>query len=82
MDPQNSSPVEGQNGGSGFLIATIILVLVIIVGGVYFWSERSARDEALEGEPQGTTLEIEANLSASSTQPGTYNLDEDDFTAS
>ncbi len=82
MDPQNSSPVQGQNGGSGFLIATIILVLVIIVGAIYFWRERSMRDDALESGAPGSTLEIEANLNATSTEQQDYNLDEGNFNAS
>lgn len=52
--PQQPTPEEGlDDGGAGPIIGSIIVILVIIAGGVYFWLERtdnSAEIEALLNE--------------------------------
>ncbi len=47
MDNQNSN-----EGGVGPIIATVIILAVIILGGFYFWSQRQGADTT---QPAGLT---------------------------
>lgn len=85
MNPQMpSQPTPRENGGSSFLAASIVLIAVIIIGALYFWHERRAPEAMPAGEEEmsGATLEINADLRATSTDEKPYNLDESNFNAS
>ncbi|PIQ66828.1 MAG: hypothetical protein COV95_02015 [Candidatus Zambryskibacteria bacterium CG11_big_fil_rev_8_21_14_0_20_40_24] len=60
MDPQaqenqnNNNPVvpEIQHKSTGPLIGIIIIIAVIILGGLYFWGQRTSRVDVGGGIPQ------------------------------
>ncbi len=62
--PQNLSPLENAEGNgsgeknTGSIIGIIIIVLVLALGGLYFWGKRVASSEggsASGGENAGNT---------------------------
>jgi hypothetical protein len=87
MNP-NMSPAP-RSSSTGFIIATLILLAVIVAGGTYFWQAhgRSAADDAaLQGiESQSSSddaASIEADLNATDVNSVDSSLDESNFTAS
>jgi hypothetical protein len=44
MDPETQNVERANEGTSGPIIGTIIILVVIILGGLYFWGQRG--DEA------------------------------------
>lgn len=57
MEPQNqSTPSPQVEGAVGPVIATVIILAVIILGGIYFWAERTMSTET---NPYGTTSTTE-----------------------
>ncbi len=58
MEPENRE-------GSGPIIGTIIILLVIVLGGLYFWSTRTRDGQAASPETSTTS---DASLEAVGTQ--------------
>jgi hypothetical protein len=79
-----------RSGKTGFVVATLILLAVIIAGGVYFWQARA--DKSLESNSDISSIEeqsssdeaaaIEADLNATNVDSVDYDLSEENFTAS
>lgn len=76
MDEQNSpqpSPAIGNvppaepKGSVGPLIGSIIIIIVLIVGAIYFWGDTLNKKAANEGQTASTTINILENGSAAST---------------
>lgn len=75
MEPQDNMNMVGQEpkgGSAGPIIGIIVILIIIILGGLYFWNERSenmvTEDESMEtineqNESDDTTS-IEADLDA------------------
>ena len=88
MNPSvpNPSMPRQSGGGMGFIIATVLLLALILIGGVYFWRARSANDAALKSVEQQSssdaTLDIEADLNATDVDNVDYDLNESNFTGS
>lgn len=43
--PINPNQPREDGGGTGFVLATLILIAVVIAGAIYFWREHEARLE-------------------------------------
>ena len=91
MDAPMNPNIPRQNAsGTGFVIATVILLLVIVAGAVYFWKARTDKaltnDAALSGIEQqsndDSAASIEADLNATDVNNVDYDLTESNFTAS
>ena len=81
--------MDQTTSSKGSLIATILVVAIIVVGALYFWSERGG--DALEAQQlesintqsdSDATLDIEADLEATDVDSVDYDLDESNFNAS
>lgn len=76
MDEQsNMNAGVGENGGSssGPIIGIVVILAIIILGGLYFWSQRAdVADQAVESiNAQDTSDEaaaIEADLNATDVE--------------
>lgn len=86
MDAGSPAP---RSSSTGFIIATLVLLAVIVAGGIYFWQAHgdSAADNAELREigSQSSSDEaaaIEADLNATDVNSVDYDLDESNFTAS
>ena len=75
MEPNNTAPTQGEHRGDksiGPAIGIIIIILVMVVGSLYFLSERMKKNtEALtpalqntEVTPEAPVLEVQATTSA------------------
>lgn len=64
MEPENtnSTPMQTRESSAGPAIGTIIVLLVIILGGVYFWMQRDERSTANQGLEEA--LDVSADLEA------------------
>lgn len=91
MNPNmNAGGAAPRSGGTGFVVATLILLAVIIAGVLYFWQARADKslesDAALSGIEQQSnsddTASIEADLNATDVENVDYDLSEANFTAS
>ncbi len=89
MDAPLNSQGPRQGAGSGFLIATILLAAIIVIGAVYFWKARDNKmesDESLQTvqtqSDSDDTAAIEADLNATDVDGADYDLNESNFTAS
>ncbi|MBX4206418.1 hypothetical protein KW784_01380 [Candidatus Parcubacteria bacterium] len=86
MTPGSAS----RSGGTGFVIATVILLAVIIAGAVYFWRARADKalgsDAALQGigtqSSSDDAAAIEADLNATDVNGVDYDLTPSNFTSS
>lgn len=63
----------GEKGGSGLKLAAIVILIIVVLAGLYFWSQRSdSAEDALESiETQGTSddaASIEADLDATDVE--------------
>ena len=85
MEPQNGMPMgEPKKGGVGALIGSIIVILILVLGALYFWGgklqqeegelnfDESAAVNAVAGASDELS-DIEADLNAGDA----LNLDED-----
>lgn len=91
MDAPINPNVPRQASGTGFIVATVILLAVILVGAVFFWRARGddafqSNDAALEQvqtqSDSDTAASIEADLNATDVNNVDYDLDPANFTAS
>ena len=55
--------MEPQKSGVGSIVATIIIIAIIILGGLYFWGKRveenKTKENLVEGSTQPTAEESE-----------------------
>lgn len=63
--PNMGQPVKPVEGGVGPVIATIIILAVIVLGGLYFWMQRSASND-MNTTP--TSAQVTVDTSAIDTQ--------------
>ena len=75
---QNTMPAEPKS--SGALIGSIVIIVILIIGGIYLWKTTSTRSPAPEGgEPLdsvGASLSDETDLEADVNSIDLENLDE------
>ena len=88
MDQNNNMNIPArENRSSGALIAAIV-ILVIIVGALYFWGHRAGigGDDALEAittqDSSDEAAAIEADLNSTDVNNVDSGLDESEFNAS
>jgi uncharacterized protein HemX len=68
MDEQNNVNVEGtsSSGSSAGLITGIIVILaIIILGGLYFWKQRSINEMMTDGTVESINTQSELDDTAS-----------------
>ncbi len=86
MEPQNTMPMgEPKKSGAGALIGSIIIILILVLGALYFWGGKlQTNDQEFNFDESSAAVngatstsdevsDIEADLNAG----GTLNLDED-----
>ena len=89
MEPQNNQmPMRSESSRSSWIVGVIVL-LVLLAGGLYFWSNRGVdieNDTRLENvedrNNSDEVLDIEADIEATDTDNVDYDLDEGNFNAS
>lgn len=76
MDEQNNlNPVE-KNGSAGPIIAVIIIVALVILGGLYFWDQREDSAETTNGALESINTQSELDNTASTeTDSGATDTD-------
>jgi len=67
MNPGMNQPVKPEESGVGPIIATIIILAVIVLGGLYFWNQRTSSMEDTNGTVP-TTYGTDADTSAIDSQ--------------
>lgn len=89
MDENNNPLVSSRPAGAtGSVVATIVILAVLIVGAVYFWSQRTGMsgEEALDSinaqSASDDSASIEADLEATNVDSVDYDLNPDNFTSS
>jgi hypothetical protein len=90
MNPNmNASSPAPRSNSTGFIIATLVLLAVIVAGGIYFWrahgdsaADNAALREIKSQSSSDDTASIEADLEATDVNSVDYDLDESNFTAS
>lgn len=50
MDEGNNLNPGEKNGSAGPIIAVIIILALVILGGLYFWGERKDRGETINND--------------------------------
>lgn len=77
-----------SSGGTGFIIATVILLAVIVAGALYFWKARDTYTspnnvQTIESQSNSDdTSAIETDLNATDVNSVDYDLDPSNFTSS
>lgn len=69
--PQEMAP-EPKSGGMGPLIGVVIVVVLIALGGLYFWGGQLNKEEAVEEAPA-------AEIAAPSDEPAAIDTSLDEF---
>lgn len=75
MEPQNAMPMgEPKKGGVGALIGSIIVILILVLGALYFWGGKLQTEEEINFDesaavngadvPAEEVSDIEADLNA------------------
>ena len=90
MNPNmNAGGATPRSGSTGFIVATLVLLAVIVLGGLYFWKARGdsvANDAAVQeiGQQSSSddTASIESDLKATNVNSVDYDLNESNFTSS
>ena len=79
MDEQsnvNVGTVESSGGSSGLIIGVIVILAIIILGGLYFWSQRvDVTDQAVESINTQSTSDEAAAIEADLNTTNVENLD-------
>ncbi len=85
--PQQA-PVLPQKPASsaGTIVAVVVILTVLVIGGFYFWGQNAGNDEYLNTVNQQSTsdmeADIEADLEATDVENVDYDLNPDNFNAS
>lgn len=91
---ENNNPLASRpastsaTGATGSVVATIVILAVLIVGAVYFWSQRTGMSdqEALDSinaqSASDDSTSIEADLKATDVNKVDYDLNPTNFTSS
>lgn len=53
------SPMPKKEGGMGAIVGVIIIVIVLILGGLYFWGERLYKESPAEPAAEGSAAPAE-----------------------
>ncbi|MDB5253971.1 MAG: hypothetical protein JWL80_37 [Parcubacteria group bacterium] len=73
MENQNIHPMN-EEGSVGPVIATIIILAVIVLGGLYFWHERSASNAL---DPYATSTDVTSGINNVSSSDDTSSIEAD-----
>ena len=63
----NAGTGEGGGGPSGPIIGAIVILAIIILGGLYFWSQRAGNDAVIDeintqsGSDEASAIEADLN---------------------
>ena len=78
--------VPRRSGGTGFVIATVLILALIVIGVVYFWKARGANDAALQQVQSQSSSDdasvIESDLNATDVNSVDYDLNASNFNGS
>jgi len=78
VNATDSSPITAEeNGGLGATIGSVIVIVVLILGGFYLWSQKNANIEALLDEPLPESDETLTALQAQSTSDNIESIEND-----
>lgn len=76
--PNMSQPVKPVEGGVGPVIATIIILAVIVLGGLYFWMQRAASKDDTNPAPASTEVTLDTSaIDTQSSSDDTSSIDTD-----
>lgn len=84
---QNAAPTmpTKPSSSAGMWSAVVIIIAVLVLGGFYFWGQRSgtANDAAgIQPAQQDDAASLEADLNATDVDNVDYDLDPENFNAS
>ena len=78
MDPQNqnnmtpgTAEVNSSGSSAGPIIGIIVILAIVILGGLYFWSQRSATEDSSATDKTVETI----NIQSSSDNPSSIEAD-------
>lgn len=84
MEPQNAMPMgEPKKSGVGALIGSIIIILILVLGALYFWGGKlQTSDQELNFDDSSaavttSTSDEVSDIEADLNQTEAVNLDED-----
>lgn len=85
--PRGPSLPPQPSSSAGLMIAVLVILAVLVLGGFYFWSERATVPAdtipALgEGLPSDNPNDIEADLNSADINNVDYDLNPENFNAS
>lgn len=80
MDEQNNLNPAEKNGSAGPIVAVLIILALVILGGLYFWDQRedgaeTMTDETLEFIDTQSELDGAASIEADLNATDVENLD-------
>jgi hypothetical protein len=84
MDPQNTNanmnmnrPPRADEGSVGPVVATIIILAVIVLGGLYFWNQRKADMNAVPTDTMSTSIDTTSGIDTQSSSDTTSSINTD-----
>ena len=80
MDPNQMPPMGGiscepKKGGTGALIGSLIVILILVLGALYFWGAKIYKNG--EGQNAAESSDTTSNIDADFNNLETVTLDED-----
>lgn len=72
-----NTPSPAPESSAGPVIATIIILAVIVLGGLYFWGQRSADMNPQETAPAQTVDNTTSAIESQSSSDDTNSIDAD-----
>ncbi|KND48561.1 MAG: hypothetical protein AB200_02425 [Parcubacteria bacterium C7867-005] len=73
---QNTNTGSREEGSVGGVIATIIILAIIVLGGLYFWSKRAVDNDGAQNVPALNENSIES-IETQSTSDDTSSIEAD-----
>lgn len=61
MEPETQNVERANEGSSGPIIGTIIILVVIILGGLYFWGQRDDTADATDTTVESIEMQSESD---------------------
>lgn len=58
MQPQQPTPPKEEKGGMGPLIGSIIVIIILVIGAIYFWGGMLNKQENIVPDQQPAALSL------------------------